>query len=183
MYPLFIDVGYSCLLLKQWEQAIPKLQEALKMNRLMYQDKSLQIATAIRWLATAHFKNEEYDKALRYFLDAMEIFATNKSTDVETECALYIAQCHKFLKNFDSASEMFEKVEDLCFRNSFSDDVQLWVHETMGEAFTEGEYLDRRKGLYHLKEAEAILKRIEKTEDDEENLRELQAKIMNLEIA
>ena len=50
---------------------------------------------------------------------------------------------------------------------------RLDIHQTMADILTEEEYGDRSKLLYHLKEAENILKEMKRSEDDEDNLSEI----------
>jgi hypothetical protein len=111
----------------------------------------------------------------------LEYFEVNLSADDETECVLHIALCYGGLKNLVSALETFRKVEELCVRKSVSDRVRLDIHKTLADTFTEEEYGDRSKVLYHLKEAEAIFKRIKRSETEEDELTEVQAKILSLE--
>ena len=54
------------------------------------------------------------------------------------------------------------------------------IHQTMADILKEEE--DRSKLLYHLKEAENILKGMKRSEDDEGTLGEIQAKILILDI-
>ena len=170
-------------MLKEWEQAIPKLQKALELKRVIYPENAAPaVALACRLLATALLKHQEYGKALPYFQKALEIFEINQSTDDETDCVLNIALCYKGLQNIDSALDAFRKTEELCVQKSMSDSMRLSIHMIMADIFTEEEYEDRSRVLHHLNEAEAILQRIERSETDEEDLKELQAKILSLEI-
>ncbi|CAB4006743.1 tetratricopeptide repeat [Paramuricea clavata] len=178
------SLGYACLILNQWEQAFPKLEQALEMKRVIYEEKDkpeADVALACRFLARALFKHQEYQKALPYFQEALEYFEVNQSADDETQCVLHIALCYGGLKNLVSALETFRKVEELCVRKSVSDSIRLGIHKTMADTFTEEEYGDRSKVLYHLKEVEAIFKRIKRSETQEEELIEVQAKILSLE--
>jgi hypothetical protein len=54
------------------------------------------------------------------------------------------------------------------------------IHKTLADTFTEEEYGDNSKVLYHLKEAEGIFKRIKRSETQEETLIEVQATILSL---
>ncbi|XP_028391998.1 uncharacterized protein LOC114516664 isoform X2 [Dendronephthya gigantea] len=120
--------------LDQWEEAIPKLEKALEMWKIIYERKAVpDVAFTCKLLATALFENHEYQKALTYFEEALKYFEVCQSPDNETNCALHIALCHKSLKNFDLASKAFEKVKVLCARESVSDEMRDEVQETMAE--------------------------------------------------
>jgi tetratricopeptide (TPR) repeat protein len=154
------------------------------MKRVIYEEKAKpepEVALACRLLARALFEHQKYEKAMPYFREALEYFEVNLSADDETECVLHIALCYGRLKNLVSALETFRKVEKLCVRKSVSDRVRLDIHKTLADTFTEEEYGDRSKVLYHLKEAEAIFKRIKRSETEEDELTEVQAKILSLE--
>ena len=184
IHSLILSVGYACFILNQWEQAIPKLQQALEMKRVIYEEKAKperEVALACRLLARALFEHQEYEKALPYFQEALEYFEVNLSADDETECVLHIALCYAGLKNLVRALETFRKVEELCARKSVSDNIRLDIHQTLADTFTEEEYGDNSKVLYHLKEAEGIFKRIERSETQEDALIEVQARILSLE--
>ncbi|XP_028391922.1 uncharacterized protein LOC114516594 [Dendronephthya gigantea] len=128
------NLGYACFVLNQWEEAIPKLEKALEMRRIIYEGKAVpDVASTCDFLATALFKNHEYQKALTYFEEALKYFEVCQSPDNETKCVLFIALCHKRLKNFDLASKAFEKVKVLCARESISDEMRDEVQETMAE--------------------------------------------------
>ncbi|XP_028392173.1 uncharacterized protein LOC114516792 [Dendronephthya gigantea] len=128
------NLGSACFMLNQWEEAIPKLKNALEMRRIIYEGKAVpDVASTCEFLATALFKNHEYQKALTYFEEALKYFEVCQSPDNETKCALHIALCHKSLKNFDLASKAFEKVKVLCARESVSDEMRDEVQETMAE--------------------------------------------------
>ena len=123
-------------MLNQWEEAIPKLEKGLEMRRNIYEGKvALDVVSICYLLARALFQNHEYQKALTYFEEALRYFEVSQSPDDETNCALYIALCHKSLKNHDKASAAFEKVEVLCARESVSDEMREDIHKTMAEAF------------------------------------------------
>jgi tetratricopeptide (TPR) repeat protein len=156
------------------------------MKRVIYEEKAKperEVALACWLLARALFEHQEYEKALPYFQEALEYFEFNQSADDETECVLHIALCYAGLKNLVSALETFRKVEQLCVRKSVSDSVRLDIHKTMADTFNEEEYRDRSKVSYHLKEAETIFKRMERSETQEEELIEVQAKILSLEFS
>ena len=171
-------------MLNQWEQAIPKLQKALKIKRVIYNEKTVEgVAVTCHLLATALFELEEYEKALLYFQEALAYFQVSTLAGRETQCVLNIALCYKGLKNLDGALNQFRKVDELCVRKSVSDEMQLEIHQTMADTYTEEEYAERSKVLYHLEEARTILERMKRSENDEETLTEIQAKILSLEIA
>ena len=154
------------------------------MKRVIYEEKvkpEPEVALACRLLARALFGHQEYEKALPYFQEALEYFEVNQLAGDETQCVLHIALCYGGLKNLVSALETFRKVEELCVRKSVSDSIRLDIHKTLADTFTEEEYGNRSKVLYHLKEAEAIFKRIKRSETQEEELIEVQAKILSLE--
>jgi tetratricopeptide (TPR) repeat protein len=171
-------------LLNQWEQAIPKLQKALEMKRVIYNEKTVEgVAVTCHLLATALFELEEYEKALLYFQEALAYFQVSTLAGRETQCVLNIALCYKGLKNLDGALNQFRKVEELCVRKSVSDQMRLEIHQTMADTYSEEEYAERSNVLYHLEEAKTILERMRRSENDEETLIEIQAKILSLEIA
>ncbi len=169
--------------MNDYEQAISKLQKALELKRIIYPEKAApEVGLAFRLLATAFLRLQKYEKALSCFQEALRIFEVNQSADDEMECVLNIALCYKGLKNRDYALENFGKVEEMCVRKSVSDRMRQDIHETMADIFTEEEYGDKSKVLHHLKEAATILKRIKLSENDEEALNELEAKILSLDI-
>ena len=138
---------------------------------------------ALRLLALALYKHEEYEKALPYYKEALEIFDDDEgSADEAAECVLYIALCYDDLKNVGCALDTFNKLEQFCSRKPVTNEWRLDIHKTMAEIFTNEEYEDRCKGLCHLKQAEVILKRIKQSEADELDLKEIQAKIFSLEL-
>jgi tetratricopeptide (TPR) repeat protein len=154
------------------------------MKRVIYEEKAKpesEVALACHMLARALFEHQEYEKALPYFQEALEYFEVNQSADDETECVLHIALCYGGLKNLVRALETFRKVEELSVRKSVSDNIRLDIHKTLADTFTQEEYGDKSKVLYHLKEAEGIFKRIKRSETQEEALIEVQAKILSLE--
>ena len=154
------------------------------MKRVIYEEKAKpepEVALACHMLARALFEHQEYEKALPYFQEALEYFEVNQSADDETECVLHIALCYGGLKNIVRALETFRKVEELSVRKSVSDNIRLDIHKTLADTFTQEEYGDKSKVLYHLKEAEGIFKRIKRSETQEEALIEVQAKILSLE--
>ena len=167
------------------EKAIPKLQEALELKRIIYQQKKEEpeVAQACRLLADALFQNKEYEKALSYFQEALEIYEVHQSAEDEAECLLYITLCNKALKKIDFAKSSLKKLEELCASKSLKDNMLLHIHKEIADIFFEEEYKERSKGLYHLKQAEAILIRVKQSDEEEETLTELQAKIMSLEFA
>lgn len=170
-------------MLKQWEQAISKLEVALKFKRVIFEESPKEVAKTICLLASALLENEEYEKALSYSQEALKIFKANHAADDEIDCIVSVAKCYKGLKNRDRAFATFRIIEELCARNSaVSDEMRQWVHEVVAEFFMEEEYSDRLRAMYHLKESEAILRRIKQSLEDEKELRELQTKIANLEI-
>jgi tetratricopeptide (TPR) repeat protein len=154
------------------------------MKRVIYEEKAKpepEVALACHMLARALFEHQEYEKALPYFQEALEYFEVNQSADDETECVLHIALCYGGLKNLVRALETFRKVEELSVRKSVSDNIRLDIHKTLADTFTQEEYGDKSKVLYHLKEAEGIFKRIKRSETQEEALIEVQAKILSVE--
>ena len=154
------------------------------MKRVIYEEKAKperEVALACCLLARALFEHQEYEKALPYFQEALEYFEVNQSADDETECVLHIALCYGGLKNLVRALETFRKVEQLSVRKSVSDNIRLDIHKTLADTFTQEEYGDKSKVLYHLKEAEGIFKRIKRSETQEEALIEVQAKILSVE--
>lgn len=172
------------MLLKKLEEAIPKLEKALELKREIYQDNATpDLAMAFRLLALALLKHKEFEKALPYFQKALEMFEVIQSADDEAECVVNIALCYKGLKNPGSAQEAFEKAGEMCAKKPINDRMRLDIHTDIAETFTEEEYADKSKVLHHLTEAEAILKRIKQSETDEENLNEIQAKILSLKVA
>ena len=176
--------GYACKLLNEWEQAIFKLHEGLELKRIIYQGEKAkpEVALACFLLAEALFQNKEPEKALPYFQEALEIHKANQAAEDEVECLLHITLCYKALKKIDDAKGSLKKLEKLCVSKSLHDEMQLKIHKEMADIFVEEEYEDRSKGLYHLKEAEAILRRIKQSEEDEVTLLELQAKIVSLDL-
>ena len=172
-------------MLNDWEQAISKLQEGLEMKRIIYRGKKAasEIALACFLLAEAFFQNKEHQKALPYFQEALQIYQANQAAEDEAECLLNITLCYKALKKIDDTKSFLKKLEKLCVGKSLKDDMLLKIHEEMADIFVEEEYEDRSKGLYHLKEAEAMLRRIKQSEEDEVSLMELQAKIVSLDLA
>ena len=176
-------VGNACQLLSQWDEAISKLQKAHELTRRFCGEKGLEAAMALLELALALYEHEEYRKALPYFQEASEVFdADEGSADEAAECVLYIAHCYDGLKNVDCMLDTIEKLEQFCSTKPVCDELRLKIHKTMAEIFTKEEYEDRCKGLCHLKQAEVILKRIKQSEKDEQDLKEIQAKIMSLEL-
>ena len=175
--------GSACLKLDQYEEAISMLQKALGLLRIIFEEKpaASQVGFACLNLAKAFLYHQKHHEALSCFQEALEIFKVNHAEDNEAECVLGIARCYKNLKNFDLAVKMFTRVEKLFARKSGRDRTQLHIHKEIADIFIAEEYADRSKGLHHLKEAEAILKRIQKSEKDEDDLTELQAKILSLE--
>ena len=170
-------------MLKQWKQAISKLEKALELKRVIFQENPKEVAKTICLLASALLKNEEYKKALSYSQEALEIFNACHSADDAIDCIVDIAKCYKGLKNRSRAFATFRIIEGLCARDTaVSNERREWVHEVLADIFMEEEYSDKPKALHHLKEAEAILRRIKQSIEDEKDLRELQAKIVNLEI-
>ncbi|XP_028412663.1 uncharacterized protein LOC114535578 [Dendronephthya gigantea] len=178
------NIGYACVLLKEWKEAIPKLDRALELKRAIYQERATpDVATAFRLLATALLEHQEYERALSHFQKALEMFEVFQSADDETECFLNIALCYKGMKNPSSALKAFEKAGEMCVKRPTSDRMRLGVHMEIAETFIEEEYANKSKALHHLEAAEDILKRIKQTDTDEENLNELQAKIISLKIS
>lgn len=175
--------GCACLKLNQYEEAISRLEKALGLMRIIFEENPAapQVGLACLNLAKAYLYHEKYENALSCFQEALEIFKVNHADNNEAECVLGIAQCYKSLKNFDLAVKMFTKVEKLFARESGNDRTRLDIHKEIANIFIADEYADRSKGLQHLKEAEAILKRIGQSEKDEDDLTELQAKILSLE--
>ena len=154
------------------------------MKRVIYNEKTVEgVAVTCHLLATAFFELEEYEKALLYFQEALAYFQVSTLAGRETQCVLNIALCYKGLKNLDGALNQFRKVDELCVRKSVSDQTRLEIHQTMADTYTEEEYAERSKVLYHLEEAKTILERMRRSEDDEDTLTEIQAKILSLEIA
>ncbi|XP_028404843.1 uncharacterized protein LOC114527414 [Dendronephthya gigantea] len=128
------NLGYACCMLNQWEEAIPKLEKALELRKIIYEGKAVpDVASTCDCLARALFFNHEYQKALTYFEEALKYFEVCQSPDNETKCALLIALCHKSLKNFDLASKAFEKVKVLCARESVSDGMRDAAQKKMAE--------------------------------------------------
>ena len=134
-------------MLNQWEEAIPKLEKAFEMRRIIYERKAVpDVVSTCHLLASALFENHEYQKALTYFEEALRYFEVCQSPDNETNCALHIALCHRSLKNHDIASAAFEKVEVLCARESVSDKIRVKIHKAMAAAFAEeAENTDKSK--------------------------------------
>ena len=148
----FSVIGHACFLLNQWEEAIPKLEKALEMKRIIYEEKAERdVVSTCHLLARALFENHKYRKALTYFEEALRYFEVSQSPDEETNCGLHIALCHKSLKNHDIASAAFEKVKVLCARESVSDEMREEFHKTMAIAFAdEAENTDKSKdGQYY----------------------------------
>ena len=133
-------------------------------------------------LAKALLYHEEYEKALSCFQEALEIFKVNPAAvSNKAGCVLGIAQCYRNLRNLDLAVKMFKWADELYSSMSGSDRTRLDIHTEMADIFIADEYAARSEGLQHLKEAEAILMRIQKSEKDEDCLAELQAKVLSLE--
>ena len=170
-------------MLNEWQQAIPKLQNALEMKRVFYKEEAgLELAANCHLLATAFLKHQEYKDALPHFQEALKYFEVNQFQDEEMQCVLNIALCYKGLKNVDCTFDNLKKVEEMCLRKSENDRTRLDIHQTMADIYTEEEYADRCKLLHHLKDAENILMRMKRSEKDEETLSEIQAKIFSLDI-
>ena len=132
-------------MLDQWEQAIQRLEKALEMKRIIYEENAApdNVAKTCHLLARALLENQEYQKALPYFHEALEYFEASQSADNESECLLQIAPCYKGLQNRELASEMCSKVKKLCARKSVSDETRLNVHEIMADNFTGEENTDK----------------------------------------
>ena len=115
--PLFC-VGTACFLLNEWQETILKLQKALEIKRVFYEEKAApEVALNCHLLVRALLKHQEYEKALSYFQEALKYFDVSHSLDDETQCALNIALCYKGLKNVDCALDNIKKVEELmCVR-------------------------------------------------------------------
>ena len=169
--------------LDQYEEAISTLEKALGLMRIVFEEKppATPMGFACLNLAKAYLYHKKYEKALSCFQEVLEIFKVYHAEDEEAECVLGILRCYKSLKNFDLAVKMFTMVEKLFARESGSDRTRLDIHKEIADIFIAEEYADRSKGLHHLKEAEAILKQIQQSEKDEDDLTELQAKILSLE--
>ena len=148
--------------MNELEQAIPKLQEALELKKIFYQNIKAppEEAASYYLLADALFQNKEHEKALPYFQEALEICETNQSADDEAECLLYITLWNKALKKIDTAKSSLKKLEELCASKSLKDKMLLNLHKEIADIYIEEECEDRSKSSYHLKEAEAILMRV-----------------------
>lgn len=172
-------------MLNQWKEATGKLEKALWMKRIIYEDTNLkEIAIACRLLAKALLKQHEYQKALPYFKEALGYFEASDSPDDEIRCVLNISLCYKGLKDLRKALESLKRIEKLCVEKLVSDKVQVDFHIAIADVFLEEECEEKYQGLYHLKKAEAILIRIEQSEMNlGAQLIEIQAKILSLGIS
>ena len=172
-------------MLNQWDEAICKLHQALQMKRDIYHEVTSppEVALACFLLAKALLKHKKHQEALVHFEEALQIHQSLESMDDVVECLLNIAQCYKDLKKLGKAIETFDKVKGLCSTSKTLDDrMILRFHKEMADVFTEKEFEDKNKTFFHLQEAAAILTQLEKTEKDEEILKELQAKILSLQL-
>ena len=72
--------------MNELEQAIPKLQEALELKKIFYQNIKAppEVAASYYLLADTLFQNKEHEKALPYFQEALEICETNKSVNLSS---------------------------------------------------------------------------------------------------
>lgn len=177
------NIGYACQLLNQWDEAICKLRQALEMKKAIYREvkSSPEVALACFLLAEALLKHKQHEEALVYFREALKIHESLQSIDDVVECLLNIGQCYKDLKKLGKAMETFDEVKELCSTSKTLDRrMILRFHKEMANVYTE-EVEDKSKTLVHLQEATAILTQLDKTENDEETLNELQAKILSLQ--
>ena len=110
-----------------------------------------------------------------HFQEARETYEAEHAAKGKDKCLLNITFCYKALKKIDDGKSFLKKLDNLCFGKSLKDEMQLKIHKEMADIFVEEEYEDRSKGLYHLKGAEAILRRIKQSKEDEAT--ELQVKL------
>ena len=136
-------------------------------------------------LAEALSESEEHaEEALVFYQEALARHQSLKSTDDVLECLLYMARSYTSLKVFEKVIETFveaEKIFSTCPK--IDGRLAVLVYQEMADFFTEVEVTNKTKAIESLQKAAAILERIKVSEKDEENLVEVQAKILSLELS
>ena len=185
VFTYLIYLGLACQELNQWEEAISKLRQALEMKRILYQEVKFhpEIARACSLLAKSLLHEKEFEEALTYLQEALELHQNLQATNDVAECLIYTALCYNGLKKPRKAMETLGKFEKLYSTNKQLDKrIIFHYHQEMADHFIEGEFEDKVKGLHHLQEAYELFKQLEQTEADEATLNELQAKILSLQL-